>query len=364
MRVAVAMSGGVDSLRTAILLKESGADVFGIHMRLVASSRAGDDGGASSVETDQYREEAIRDLCSRMEISLFVIDMRERFEASVIQPFLRSYLDGLTPNPCVVCNPTIKFGHLMEEARRRGADRLATGHYARILPPDSESKRFRLCRGLDPVKDQSYFLYGMTQQQLASTVFPLGASTKQQVMRWAEQAGLAHSLPRESQEICFIPSGSYHEFLKERVPSSAMECVGPICDLQGNCLGEHKGIYAYTVGQRRGLGIASTAPYYVVALEPATRTVRVGRSDDLLCRECTVSNVNWVSIPAPGAPLRAEVRIRHQHIPAPALLTPTDNSTLIVRFENPQRAVTPGQAAVFYQGDVVLGGGTLSRRNV
>jgi tRNA-specific 2-thiouridylase len=285
--------------------------------------------------------------------------MREPFEREVIRPFLEAYQQGLTPNPCVLCNPKIKFGLLWEEARLLGADRLATGHYARILPPRTQSERFRLRRGVDPAKDQSYFLYGLTQSQLSSILFPLGDFTKREVQKWAEDQSLASALPAESQEICFIPSGSYFEFLRERLEHSSSFAKGPIVDVSGKVLGEHGSICGYTIGQRRGLGIASTAPYYVVGIEPETNTVRVGRADDLFRDELRADGVNWVSIPPPTEPLHALVRIRNQHKPAPARVTPLGDSKVGVLFDEPQRAVAPGQAAVFYKDELVLGGGTI-----
>lgn len=356
MRVAVAMSGGVDSLRTGTLLKERGEDVFGIHMRLLPVSRCSSPCTAKAVPDS---EKALSSLTSRLGIPLEIVDMREAFEQQVIQPFLEAYQQGLTPNPCVLCNPKIKFGLLLQEARLLGADRLATGHYARILPPHSGAGRFRLCRALDPAKDQSYFLYGLSQLQLRSILFPLGDISKREVQEWAVDTGLAPLLSPESQEICFIPSGSYYEFLQKRLPPSSFFEKGPIVDMEGRVLGEHKSICAYTVGQRRGLGIASTAPYYVVGIEPETNTIRVGRSDDLLRDELKADGVSWVSISPPTAPIYARVRIRNQHKPTAACITPLGASEVSIRFDEPQRAVTPGQAAVFYDDDLLLGGGTI-----
>jgi len=360
VRVAVAMSGGVDSLGTALLLREQGHDVFGIHMRLLPLS-GGDSPDAEAIL--RKREEALSSLASKLGISLAFVDMWEAFERCVIVPFIEAYQKGLTPNPCVLCNPQIKFGLLLEEARLRGADHLATGHYARILLPGKSSDRIGLCRARDPAKDQSYFLFGLSQEQLGSAVFPLGTFTKREVLQWAGDAGYAPLLPEESQEICFIPSGNYQEFLKKRLSPPPHALQGPILDMEGNLLGEHKGIFAYTVGQRRGLGISSTAPLYVVEIEPADNIVRVGRDHELFRSELEVEKVNWVSIPTPSKPVQAQVRIRNQHRPAPARVTPAGEAGAVVRFEEPQRAVTPGQAAVFYDGDLLLGGGTIMKQD-
>lgn len=353
--IAVAMSGGVDSLCTAALLKERGHEVFGVHMRLLPAGGNGLPGRDAADGKDLL----LAELAARLDIPLIFADLQADFEELVIRPFIEAYLEGLTPNPCVLCNPRIKFGRLLQEARRAGAQRLATGHYARILPPDESSPRFRLCRAVDPAKDQSYFLYNLTQEQLASAILPLGSRLKRDVKLWAEEAGFSGFIPEESQEICFIPSGSYQEFLASRTGSNRTPAAGPIVDVNGKVLGEHRGLFAYTVGQRRGLGIASSAPYYVVALEPATNTVRIGRADDLFCREFRATGVNWVSISRPETPLRCQVRIRNQHAPAPACVSPQGERDAVVRFEQPQRAVTPGQAAVFYDGDFLLGGGTI-----
>jgi tRNA-specific 2-thiouridylase len=295
-------------------------------------------------------------LAKKLSIPLYVIDLREAFDQHVITPFVEAYRSGVTPNPCTVCNPTVKFGLLLEESRKLGADRLATGHYARVSPPDSDSDRYRLRRAGDHSKDQSYFLFGLSQEQFASVQFPLGELLKSDVVKWATEGGFP--VPEESQEICFIPSGKYLEFLVERIGYGS-QSGGPIVDEEGRVLGEHEGIFAYTVGQRRGLKIASTAPYYVLGVDPSTNTVRVGRAEALLCSELEVASANWISIAPPEAGFRCEVRIRNQHRPSPAVVTPIDRQRAAVRFDEPQRAVTPGQAAVFYEGDLVLGGGTI-----
>ena len=352
MRVAVALSGGVDSLRTASLLQDAGHEVFGVYMRLPA---------AGDAPFQAARDETVRSLAARLSIPLHTIDLRGPFESLVVRPFLDAYLAGTTPNPCTLCNPRIKFGLLMAEALRLGAERFATGHYARVEPPRPDSPRFALLRGLDEGKDQSYFLYGLTQEQLSRTIFPLGDRFKPDVRRWAESAGFTGSVASESREICFIPSNNYREFLEERLGAETIGMEGSVVDETGRIMGRHRGIFAFTVGQRRGLGIASSAPYYVVDIEPASGTVRIGRVDALYRRELTVSGLNWVSIDPPSGPLRCEVRIRYKHRAAPAEAVPLGPDRVLVRFDEPQRAVTPGQAAVFYRGDTLLGGGVIER---
>ncbi|NLI81023.1 MAG: tRNA 2-thiouridine(34) synthase MnmA [Deltaproteobacteria bacterium] len=357
MRIAVAMSGGVDSLRSAVLLKEQGGSVCALHMRLPAQGDLeGDEDGVFD-----RRVEKLRELTARFSIPLTVVDMRQAFEEKVIRPFLKAYLEGCTPNPCVVCNSAIKFGLLLEEALKQGADVLATGHYARVLRPHSPKGRFALLRGEDLSKDQSYFLFQLTQQQLSRILLPLGSRTKQETVEWAMNAGVRSFFGKESQEICFIPSGNYQEFLRRRLGLDPSARRGSVIDVQGNLVGEHNGVFGFTVGQRRGLGIASSAPYYVVALDPVANVVRVGRSKDLLCREFGVGAVNWVSIKPPVKEVRVGVRIRHQHAPAPATVLPRGEEEAVVLLDEPQQAVTPGQAAVFYDGDTVVGGGTIKR---
>ena len=355
------MSGGVDSLRTAALLKEQDNDVFAIHMRLFPVSGTG---GWSDDSILQDRESNLETLTSKLGIPLTVVDMREVFRTRVILPFVEAYRNGLTPNPCVICNPIVKFGFLLQEAKKLDACYLATGHDARLQPPANSSGRYQLHRARDLTKDQSYFLYGLTQRQLSCALFPLGDLTKQEVMQWAQDKGYASSVPEESQELCFIPSGKYQEFLSQGFAANFSQTSGPIVDVEGNYLAEHKGIFAYTVGQRRGLGIASKAPYYVINLEPSTNTVHVGRAQHLYRPECRVEKVNWVSIDSPHKALRAQVRIRNQHRPCPGWVVPIEGTTdVVVRFDDPQRAVTPGQAAVFYNDDVVLGGGTIVKED-
>ena len=358
MRVAVALSGGVDSLRAAALLRHQGHEIIALHMQLLPESAKRYRDADLSGRT---RERSLRTLTAKLDIPLYIVDLRDAFGRLVIEPFVASYRQGLTPNPCTVCNPRIKFGLLLDEARKLGAERLATGHYARLQAPDERHSRFRLKRGIDPAKDQSYFLYGLTQDQLAATLFPLGKAHKHAVQHWAQDNGYADQIPEESQEICFIPEGHYRGFLKEHLGPGFEDQQGEIVDLGGTVLGRHEGVCAYTIGQRRGLGIASSAPYYVVRLEPETHRVVVGRPADLYRQELIATEVNWLSIYPPSRPLRCQVRIRNQHRPASAGLTPDGDGAVRLRFDEPQRAITPGQAAVFYDGDVVLGGGIIAR---
>jgi tRNA-specific 2-thiouridylase len=357
-RIAVAMSGGVDSLRAASLLQEIGHDVVGLHLRLLPASPTG---RWSADELLRAQEESVHSLASRLNIALTVIDGRDAFEGKVIQPFLEAYRNGLTPNPCVCCNPEVKFRLLLEEALKLGAQGMATGHYARIVPPNRSSSRYGLLRGLDLQKDQSYFLFGLSQQQLSRTTFPLGDHSKNEVLLWARWAGFHEDIPEESQEICFIPNGHYRDFLQDRMRMPLEASRGPIVDAEGNILGEHKGLFAYTIGQRRGLGIASTTPYYVIELDVLHNTVRVGRPHQLECTGMTVSGVNWVSMEPPGDALSCSVKIRHQHRPAKGRIIPMTAGKVRIQFDNPQRAVTPGQAAVFYDGDLLLGGGIIQK---
>lgn len=352
LRVGIAMSGGVDSLMAAHLLKEAGHDVFGLHMVLTPSER-GDSAGSSEPPV------RLAALAASLGIPLITVDLTDRFEALVIRPFVEAYRRGHTPNPCIVCNPTIKFGLLMEEALRLGADAFATGHYAGIEPPASGGSLFSLVRAADPQKDQSYFLYRLSQRQLSKTLFPLRERLKKDVRAWAERSGFCPEVPEESQEICFIPSGGYREFMESRQGVEPLPASGPILDMEGKMLGEHKGIYAYTVGQRRGLGLPSSAPYYVIRIEPERNAVRIGRAADLLRGRFLVRDIAWTSVVATDGPFRCRVRIRNQHNPAPASVVPLSPQEAWVTLDEPQRAVTPGQSAVFYDGDVVLGGGII-----
>ncbi len=351
------MSGGVDSSVAAGLLVEQGYDVIGITMNLF------------SLPKDNCLDQDLRSCCgwgavedasrvaSKLGIAHTVLNLKKSFEDLVVSNFLEEYSHGRTPNPCIRCNQFIKFDILMERARKIGASYVATGHYARIVP-DSRGGQFYLKKGKDKEKDQSYFLYTVTQDQLAHTLFPVGCFTKSEIRKRAREWRLPVAERPESQEICFIPNNDYVDFLKKRIPKSFRS--GPIVDREGKVLGRHRGIIRFTVGQRRGLGIAAPHPLYVLAIDAPMNQVVVGPNDLLYHRNLIADRVHWISGEVDTSPIPVEVRIRYKHKEAKALVTPMDSGKVRVDFDKAQRAITPGQAVVFYNEDVVLGGGTIS----
>jgi len=360
---AVAMSGGVDSSVVAGLLARSGRTVVGLTMQLWNQRRlpelapeGGPTGRCCSID-DVYDA---RFVAQHLGIPYYVVNFEERFEQQVVKPFIDEYLAGRTPIPCTLCNNFVKFDQFLDMAAGVGAERIATGHYARI-GFDEPSGRHQLRRAVDSAKDQTYFLFGLKQEQLARTEFPLGGYTKPQVRDLARELGLPVAEKPDSQEICFVPNGDYAAFIDAYFREQGItpdRTRGEIVDAEGRAMGEHEGVHHYTIGQRRGLGIARGEPLYVIATEPAARRVVVGRNDELLRARLMASDVNWISIPPITAPVRAHVRIRNKHIPAMATVYPSaDPARVEIHFDEPQRAVTPGQGAVFYDGDLVLGGG-------
>jgi len=345
MRVVVAMSGGVDSSAAAALLVEQGHEVLGITLRVWSYEGAARCGSCCSPDDI----DDARAVASKLGIPFYVADAEEVFKHRVVQPFVRSYLEGKTPVPCVACNRDVKFDFLLARARALGA-RLATGHYARI---ERTEGAHRLLRAADASKDQSYFLFTLGQQALSQLEFPVGGLGKSEVRAIAQRHGLPTSEKPESMEICFVPDGDYAGFV-ERV--AGPQPAGPVVDGRGQVLARHGGIHRFTVGQRRGLGVASAEPLYVQRIDAAAGAVVVGPASGLERSEFTVLQPSWVQ-DTPSPDERLQVRVRHRHAGTPARVVAGDRARISVHTEEPVRAVTPGQAAVFYRGDEVLGGG-------
>jgi len=367
--IAVAMSGGVDSSTVAAMLAHEGGpdsqnSVVGLTLQLWDQTRlAGKHGipdapkaGRCCSLDDVYDA---RRVAEHLNIPYYVVNQQERFEEAVVRPFVAEYLAGRTPIPCSLCNNHLKFDQLLQTARSIGAEQIATGHYA-VNEYDERRGRWILKRPADLAKDQTYFLFGLTQEQLAHTLFPLGRLTKPEVREIARQSGLALAEKPDSQEICFIPGGDYKQFLTaylEEQGQQLPETAGDLMTSSGEVLGRHEGIFNFTVGQRKGLGVSSPTPLYVLQIDPASHRVTVGADEELATRRLRARDLNWISIPELSGPMRVRIKIRHRHEPAWATLEPSGDDEVVATFDEPQRAVTPGQSAVFYDVDEVVGGG-------
>ena len=367
--IAVAMSGGVDSSAVAALLRAQGHTLVGLTLQLWNQRRlAGHEGMPESVQGRCCSMDDVYDarrVAEHLDIPYYLVNQEARFEAEVVRPFVSEYLAGRTPIPCTLCNNHLKFDALLLTARQIGADRIATGHYARNHF-DPIRSRWILSRPADHSKDQTYFLFGLTQDQLAHTLFPLGEMQKPIVRQMAADAGLALAQKPDSQEICFIPGGDYSAFLAAYLDDQGEaqpNLSGDLVSTSGDVLGRHAGIHTVTVGQRKGLGLTSPNPLYVLSIHPDSHAVTVGSDADLMSRELHANRLNWISIPELVEPIRVRAKIRHRHEPAWATLSPAGPGLAHVLFDEPQRAITPGQAAIFFHEDEVVGGGWIINPN-
>lgn len=370
MRALIAMSGGVDSSAAAQVMTDRGYECVGCTMKLfrqedlkpIADSKEAENTAAGNgvntneaVESDAVMQ--ARGVTEKIGMPYYILHCENEFRENVILPFIDSYRNGRTPNPCLECNRCLKFGRLYEKMKELGCDCLVTGHYARTKF-DEESGRWFLMKASDPAKDQSYFLYTLTQEQLAHVQFPMGDMTKEKARNVADKAGFDNAQRKDSQDICFVPDGDYSGFIEHYTGISYPS--GDFVDTEGNVLGRHNGIIHYTLGQRRGLGIPAASRLYVTKIHPDTNQVILGNNSDLFRRTLTVSRINLITVPFIEGELRCAVKIRSRHKEQPATVTQTGPDELQIVFDEPQRAITPGQAAVLYDGDVVIGGGIIA----
>lgn len=352
MKALIAMSGGVDSSVAAFLMKEKGFDCIGCTMKLYENEDAAVTDGRTCCSLDDVED--ARSVATRLGMPYYVFNFKEEFREKVICKFIRCYENGITPNPCIDCNWHMKFAKLFDRMKELGCDYIVTGHYVRI---EKNGEKYVLKKALDETKDQSYVLYLMTQEQLAHTMFPLGGMAKTDTRKLAEENGFINAAKPDSQDICFVPDGDYAKVIEHY--TGKQYAPGEFVTEDGTVLGQHKGIIHYTIGQRKGLGIAAEKPLYVCRICPKENKVVLGDNADLFCTDVYAEHVHWISGEVPKEPFRCKAKIRYRHTEQPATVYPEGEDRFRLVFDEPQRAVTPGQAAVLYDGDIVLGGGTI-----
>ncbi len=353
MKALIAMSGGVDSSIAAFLMKKAGFDCTGCTMLLYGRSVTESSAGRTCCSLDDVED--ARSVAYRLNIPFYVFNFKDAFRSSIMEPFAEAYLLGLTPNPCIDCNRCMKFGALLDRALMLGYDKLATGHYARIR---FDGERYRLFKAADPAKDQSYVLYQLTQEQLAHLAFPLGEYSKDQVRAIAEREGFLNAKKPDSQDICFVPDGNYATVVEALTGRTSVP--GDFTDRDGRVLGRHRGIIHYTIGQRKGLGLSFPQPMYVTAIDPIANTVTLGPHEELFSRRVRVPAFHWISGRSAEEPLRGQAKLRYRQKASPVTALPQPDGSVLLEFDEPQRAVTPGQSAVLYRDDEVLGGGIIA----
>ena len=353
-KAMIAMSGGVDSSVAAYLITQQGYEAIGVTMKLFHNEDIGVKKEKTCCSLDDVED--ARSVANKLGIPYYVFNYTENFKMQVISRFVEAYRNGRTPNPCIDCNRYIKFDQLMQRAKELQFDYVVTGHYA-ITHYDEERQRYVLKKAVDDTKDQSYVLYSLTQEQLKRTLFPLGEMTKHEARRIAEEQGFVNADKHDSQDICFVPDGNYAKFIENWCGLKFND--GNFVDADGNVIAKHKGIINYTIGQRKGLGIAAKAPYYVVSKNLESNEVVLGSNDDLFSKNLVATDVNFISIEALTKPMRVKAKVRYKQKETDALITPLGNGDVSVEFDEPQRAIAPGQAVVFYDGNLVVGGGTI-----